>query len=273
MGASQRLRLPDVRQVYRLIGECQEVGTDPTAWRRHLANGVRRLTGAQVVVVAEATQPTPNRRLPRVRDECAGWLTPTSAACWRRYIESYDTQVNPIHQTVMRHLGRSVTWRREQLLPDDRAWYRSGLYGEYVGRCGLDDTIFSQRFRPGVPHMYAVMLHRAGGDRRFQPREQRLAQLVHHELGPHLGRSLADLGRSTLAGLAPRLRRTLVCLLDGDSEKLVAKRLGLSAHTVHEYVGRLYRHFGVQSRSELLAACFRIRVTADGCERLGGAGR
>jgi DNA-binding CsgD family transcriptional regulator len=273
MGASQRLRLPEVRQAYRLIGECRELGADPSAWRRHAADGMRRLAGAKVAMVAEATPPTANRPLPEVRDECVGWLTAASAACWRHYIRSYDTRFNPIHQMVMRHLGRSVTWRRDQLVADGRAWYRSGLFGEYVGRCGLDDTLFSQRVRPGSPYVYVLMLHRARGDRRVQPREQRLVQLVHHELGPHLGRSLADLGRSPLAGLAPRLRRTLACLLDGDSEKLAAKRLGLSAYTVHEYVGRLYRHFGVQSRGELLAACFRLRVMADVCERPGRAVR
>lgn len=53
--------------------------------------------------------------------------------------------------------------------------------------------------------------------------------------------------------LPPRLRRTLQALLDGDSEKEAAKRMGLSPHTVHEYVRDLYRHFGVRSRAELLS--------------------
>src|SRR5688572_7268620 len=43
-------------------------------------------------------------------------------------------------------------------------------------------------------------------------------------------------------GLAPRVRETLECLLAGDSEKQIAARMGLSPHTVHVYVKRLYRH-------------------------------
>jgi len=54
-------------------------------------------------------------------------------------------------------------------------------------------------------------------------------------------------------GLSPRLRQTLGCLLEGHSEKEIADRLGLSATTIHQYVTALYRHFGVQSRAQLMA--------------------
>src|SRR5262249_21491596 len=57
--------------------------------------------------------------------------------------------------------------------------------------------------------------------------------------------------------LSRRLRQTLACLLDGDSEKQVAGRLGLSQATVHQYVTTLYRHFGVHSRAELLVYVLR----------------
>src|SRR5262249_6470116 len=64
--------------------------------------------------------------------------------------------------------------------------------------------------------------------------------------------------RRDLSRLSPRLRRTLHCLQQGDSEKQVASRLGLSRPTVHQYVMALYRHFGVGSRAELLASFLRI---------------
>jgi DNA-binding CsgD family transcriptional regulator len=54
-------------------------------------------------------------------------------------------------------------------------------------------------------------------------------------------------------GMAPRMRETLDHLLRGDSEKQIANKLGISQHTVHVYVKRLYRHYGASSRGELLA--------------------
>jgi len=53
--------------------------------------------------------------------------------------------------------------------------------------------------------------------------------------------------------LPPRLRRALQRVLRGESEKEIARHLRLSQHTVHEYVGELYRRFGVCSRAELMA--------------------
>ena len=56
---------------------------------------------------------------------------------------------------------------------------------------------------------------------------------------------------------APRLRQTLGRLLAGDSEKQIALHLGVSPHTVHVYVKRLYRHYDVCSRGELLSRFVR----------------
>jgi DNA-binding CsgD family transcriptional regulator len=57
--------------------------------------------------------------------------------------------------------------------------------------------------------------------------------------------------------LPPRHRQTLERLLAGDSEKQIAARLGISPHTVHQYVKALHKRFGVSSRGELLAKWVR----------------
>jgi DNA-binding NarL/FixJ family response regulator len=63
--------------------------------------------------------------------------------------------------------------------------------------------------------------------------------------------------------LWPRLRQTLICLLQGDSEKQIATRLALSQATTHEYVTALYRHFRVQSRAQLMAHAIRRLARAE----------
>ena len=57
--------------------------------------------------------------------------------------------------------------------------------------------------------------------------------------------------------LSRRAAQTLGELLSGLSEKEIADRMGLSAHTVHQYVKTVYRAFGVRSRAELMARCLR----------------
>lgn len=59
------------------------------------------------------------------------------------------------------------------------------------------------------------------------------------------------------AALPPRLHQTLGHLLQGDGEKQIALKLGLSQHTVHVYVKSLHKRFNVSSRAELLARFIR----------------
>jgi pSer/pThr/pTyr-binding forkhead associated (FHA) protein len=58
-------------------------------------------------------------------------------------------------------------------------------------------------------------------------------------------------------GGEPRLtaaeRRVLTHLLGGSAEKEIATHLGLSRHTVHNHVKRIYSAYGVSTRPELLA--------------------
>ena len=61
---------------------------------------------------------------------------------------------------------------------------------------------------------------------------------------------------------AVRLRQVLDCLLEGDSEKQVAARLGVTPPTVNQYVKAVYRHFRVNSRAELMARWIRIHRRA-----------
>jgi DNA-binding NarL/FixJ family response regulator len=57
-------------------------------------------------------------------------------------------------------------------------------------------------------------------------------------------------------GLSPRECGIVRSVFDGNSEKDAAARLGLSPHTVHTYLWRIYRKLQVQSREELLVRVF-----------------
>jgi DNA-binding NarL/FixJ family response regulator len=56
--------------------------------------------------------------------------------------------------------------------------------------------------------------------------------------------------------LPERQQQILEQLLRGDGEKQIARHLGLSIHTVHTYIRRLYLRLNVSSRSELFRACY-----------------
>ena len=76
-------------------------------------------------------------------------------------------------------------------------------------------------------------------------------------LGKEPGRTSPGQGMQAVPPLSPRVRQTLELLLAGDSEKQIAAKLKISQHTVHDYVKRVYRQFGVGTRAELLALWVR----------------
>jgi DNA-binding NarL/FixJ family response regulator len=85
------------------------------------------------------------------------------------------------------------------------------------------------------------------------PRRRVLADVC-KVFGDHLS---SGAGPGEELGLPPRLQQTLRRLVQGDSEKQVAKKLGLSRHTIHVYVKQLYKRLSVSSRGELLAKFVR----------------
>jgi hypothetical protein len=50
MGQTSNLRLKEVRAVFRLVGECRELGIDSALWRRHILTELVRLTGGTVAM-------------------------------------------------------------------------------------------------------------------------------------------------------------------------------------------------------------------------------
>ena len=117
----------------------------------------------------------------------------------------------------------------------------------------IDDQLTSVYQTSDDGAISVITVLRALGERDFSPWEQRLLSFFHAELGPLIGRALVSATEPSPVKLSPRLRQTLAYLLEGDSEKQVADRLGLSHATTHQYVTGLYRHFGVGSRAQLMA--------------------
>lgn len=60
--------------------------------------------------------------------------------------------------------------------------------------------------------------------------------------------------------LSDRELQIIQCVFDGMKELAVAQTLGISAHTVHAHVKRLYRKLGVGNHCELLTRVFAAYV-------------
>lgn len=257
MSKPDQLRIRDVRAAYRLLGECCEIGSDADAWRRHMLEGLRRLTGAQVALYMQLRNAgAGNEEIAAPLD--AGFLDSGGRRLWAHYQREKAYRDDPIHLGLLSNHQQAFRTRRLESMVRAEDWYRSRHYNDYVRACGLDDRITTLWRMPGsaMPIYQIMVLHRADEDGQYSRRDQRLVHLFHHEMTRHLGRQLslpdADSQRQELPY---RLQQVLSCLLEGDSQKQIAYRLELSPRTVDHHIQRLFRKFDVHSRAELMARC------------------
>jgi DNA-binding CsgD family transcriptional regulator len=251
MGKSDLLRVQDVRDAYRLIGECRDLGSDPALWHSRMLKGVHRLIGAPAAAGGEGRWVRPISAGKQITAFDAG-LEARARELYIEYRRELGPAGNPIWRAMLTVGGQLVTRSRRQLVSDIE-WYRSIVFNEYRRPGKIDHQLTSVYQTSDDGAISVITVLRALGERDFSPRERRLLNFFHAELGPLIGGALVSATEPSPVKLSPRLRQTLAYLLEGDSEKQVADHLGLSHDTTHEYVTALYRHFGVKSRAQLMA--------------------
>lgn len=249
--------LENIRRVFRLLGECTELGADPIVWREHLAEGCSDLVNEHFVSVVESNvtlapdgQPTPVT----LGDFHGGNLLNERLELIRRFMQAPE-KINPMVPAMLNGKAASSTHLRRELVPD-RAWYRSHFFQDYLRPLGLNDQVVSVNL--SSPNAVSAICWLSYPERKCTERAARLLRFLHGELTrlKHVGK-LAPLGHFSLTELSPRQRQVLYGIFQGDSEKQLALRLGISQHTAHDYLKRLHRRLGVRSRGELIHRCLR----------------
>lgn len=253
MSKSQRLRIGDVRRVYQVVGECRELGGDSRAWRTHLFESLCEMVGAQVGIGGEIYDFW-SPHFQALGNVDLGWCGNRERQGYLGYMRDIGPTHDELYRRFIRQMPAAVMTRSRRQLIDDRTWYRSACFNQYVRVSRIDARLISFQTMASCPDSYhCITLHRAVNERPFNLRQRRLLHWLHHEIGPLIGRQLATARAPSASSLSPRLRQVLRCLLEGDSEKQVASRLGLRRSTTHQYVKAVYRNFGVCSRGELAA--------------------
>lgn len=244
-----RLRLSQVRAIFRLVGEVREMGADPDVWRPHMVGSLRKLLDAQFVVSSEIHFRRASRQGGmRVTD--IGWISDTEGSVCKAHHEREQEGFDDFWVTPA------------QAPPGD------GAAGE--GFIPVKPTLNVHAGRAFILSQYALKhagavdqlgLHRAWGDEPFTSAHHRLVRMLHVELGRLWRRDALRKAKDPNSALPPRLSQTLEELLLGRSEKEIAMHLELSRHTIHNYVKALHQRFGVSSRGELLARAGKDRET------------
>jgi len=253
MGKRTKPTADEQLQIMRLLADVAALKGDPSAQRQHLVDALNDLFHVRCgkFFVADGFAPGKARS---IRHQVLG-RDPDPA--FLRAAAGIGQEITPDTEPYGDHMINDPTdlqsWSRARVLarPDARRKYAATLALEDAA--GVEDGMVAvYRAGPGNDRMIGVSFHRVRGEGKLRPVDHVLLAFTVSEL-----RDLARRGHLPLAGptpqLPPRLQQVLDRLLAGDGVKRIARHYGLSVWTVREHVQRLYRHFGVSSREELMA--------------------
>lgn len=239
-----------------------QVSSEPDAQIAYILNGAMEHVSAVVGVVGllrkEDDKPG---EVVSLRD--FGYWQPKELGALKDYFENIDLYPDP-HFNVLRQLplhAEPFCHRREDLIGDEE-WYSSEFYKRFRVQAQQDATILATIpavGEDGEPlndnSAYSLCFCRSLESPPFTEEQRDFTLYLLKVLGPLIHR-LWHQGPSSnsmlILDLPMRLRRVVSCLMNGDTEKSAAARLGLSPHTVHSYIRELYDLVGVRTRTELM---------------------
>lgn len=192
-----------------------------------------------------------------------GMWAPAEKASRDAYAKNVDAIPDPFVTEYMARMNTAggESMRRQDCVTD-LDWYESDHYKIFRVRANQDACMyatmpavdaFAQPF--GENYFWTACACRATGEEQFSEQERDWFGQCFFGLGPllkdvyHAPDQEID---ADFAQLPLRLKRVVGCIMNGDSEKEVATKLGLSPHTVHGYIKELYTAMQVRSRAELL---------------------
>jgi DNA-binding CsgD family transcriptional regulator len=244
---TRRLRLRDVRDVFRVIGEIRELGADPKVWRPHMVKRLSKVFGVEIVISSEVHAQT-TKRPPSLRIIDLGWGCDAEGNVYEIRSERDDENLEAwwLTKCERKHAPAESAESEET---EGVSVPVKPLKPVYGGK----SFIMSQYPLPHINAVDQLGLHRAYGDAPFSATEHKLVRMFHVELGRLWRKDVLAKAKDPTSDLPPRLAQTLTELLAGLSEKEIAAKLDLSRHTIHNYVKALHQRFEVSSRGELLA--------------------
>jgi DNA-binding CsgD family transcriptional regulator len=256
----QSIRISDVRDLLGLMAQLARLSSKPALWRTTLVNGLARILDMYVVGIFTL----------QARDNPdAQSITPLPVVCWARPAGAPESAELP--EPLQMHLAlRKFQNRTDAKAPTNHNSRMKSAVKASERRCvknrgDVIELLFRDAFPP--PLSMADTTYLLYSDEKTSAHSVNPAAVVtllHSEAHRHFGQlSQIHESHGMRESLPERQRQIVQLLLAGEGEKQIAHQLGLSIHTVHSYIRRLYRRLNVSNRAELFRACYAQANTAD----------
>jgi DNA-binding CsgD family transcriptional regulator len=258
-GRSEGLKTSDVVAVMRHMADVAALKVDPVAQRQLLIDGLNGLVGTDTSFFYVADEWRPHLRPHFVHQTLSSHPDEMFLRYAAEFGVSFPLDADPFCYASIRSDEPQRAWTAGELFRDGDAWRQHAGFVQVKTAARLADGMISHyRTGPRGDRIVGVGMHRFGKAPRLRAAEVALVRFAVGEV-----RRLVERGHLALPPvegrpeLPPRLKQVLDRLLLGEAPTRVARELRLSVWTVREHVQRLYRHYGVSSREELMARFVR----------------
>lgn len=252
---SHSFDLVDVEQIIRMLDGATDPSKNllPPDRRRMLVNDLAGVIGADVWIwsITALSHDRPGDAMTTCVID-GGWKSSAEQARVYEVLSSPDFNTRGL-QSVYRSFARGerLTLSHGEVFPPDEAealmalWKTTGFEYFLLAVHPLNQDFSSN-----------LGFHRRRGKPNFGPREKAIVHTVFHGLDwlHHYG--VHESAGKPAMKLTARERQALILLLSGCTNQEIAKRMGITAHTVKDYVRRVHKRFRVGSRAELQAYFF-----------------
>lgn len=188
----------------------------------------------------------------------AWFIEPADVGTFPGGIELFEQHL-PEHP-LLAHLQATGDGRARRISDflSDRQFRSLGLYRDFYRLCGVDYQAAISAPAPGGG-LIAVALNRQRHD--FSAEELELLDLLRVHVGQAAAIGLRSPDAAADALLTPRQARILQLVADGQSDRGIARTLGISTRTVQAHLQHTYRALDVNSRTEAVALLRALDAT------------
>lgn len=251
MGLSQRLRLSDVRGVFRILSDARDLRHDPRQQEKVIVDAMVELLDADFGHAVRYAEFRPHRPT-SVKQVVFGSIQDDRVS---RYVSEFgrthDINDDPMKPVTWDKTGPTHTTSRAKDIPfDELKNYK--VFEALTEPAKINDAVLTFFRYPRSHDTRGYSFIRTLDKKEFTPRELRITHLLCSELHRlYLEGVLEE--RSPLDNLPPRLACLAQDLMTGLSQKEIARMRMLSYETVRSYTKELYERLAVSSREGLMA--------------------
>jgi DNA-binding CsgD family transcriptional regulator len=240
----------DFRAVVRILADVASMDGSPDHKRDHLLRELGILLKVDTFLWGVAPLIEPGKQ-PVYLFQNSGGIDDDRMALMLKAIEHPETgaMTARLAEEIIA-AGGHITRLRQDVIDDH--WFLHSDASPIWREANVGPILFSMRPIAGVGTS-VVGFYRPVAAPLFDEREARIAHIVLSEVGWLHEAGMPHSAAKDVPKLPPRCRLILNQLVHGRPRKDIAADLGISPHTVNDYIKQIFRHFGVRSHLELIA--------------------